>query len=641
MYTYSIPVMFSSMTEETRPKYAKVFKESQIDRVFLCLNDPMYAAQYMKKNPGKVQDDIQYFRSQEFEIGVWINAFGHGGPLSHDVNGLQTEDSFTRLEGIDARNEYSYCPLDASFSDMYAEVLQQIAKAGPSLIMLDDDYRLNYRNYRMGCTCPLHLAEFYKRIGTEIPKEDLEKTIFSGGANPYRSAWLSLMRDTLIHFAEKMRRAVDAVNDSVRLGICQCWDTWDFEGTDGIELAKAFAGKTRPFLRTIGAPYHQVSVPLTIEITRLQAHWSKDQNIEVFTEGDVYPRPRYNVPSRYLEIFDLALLASGETDGILKYMFDYTRPLEYEPGYYQRHIRNSALRSEVMHIFHDKQAAGVYIAEPMRKIENWHLPQDVPEGISSYLATQLEASRRSKALLTDNAIPITYSQTGHPIWVMGENAWYVEEEALSQGAILDITAASILTKRGIDVGLLDAKPATITGEFYMHHEDTITGIQDMQLFAVSCHPSAQIETDLTPGNTPGTYRYENKNGQRFFVLACSFLREDFKSCTMQANYTSNYYRKQQLVSAIEWISRQPLPVKTTAACPNLYTLVSENAAKNRIAVAVINAHEDDAFDIPFTLPKDAQSVRFVGCEGVLDGSTVTISYMEPYGFAAFEIGYDE
>ena len=48
MYTYSIPVMLTSMTEETRPRYAAVFKQAQIDRVFLCMNDPLWAVQYLK-----------------------------------------------------------------------------------------------------------------------------------------------------------------------------------------------------------------------------------------------------------------------------------------------------------------------------------------------------------------------------------------------------------------------------------------------------------------------------------------------------------------------------------------------------------------------------------------------------------------
>ena len=638
MYKYSVPVSFTSMNEETRPKFAEIFKESKIDRVFLCVGDPIPGVTFLRENEEKVKDDIAYFKSQGFEVGVWINAFGHGGPLSHDVNGLDTSDDFTKLEGVDVKNEYSYCPLDEKFAELYATALKLIAKASPSLIMLDDDYRLNYRSYRMGCACPLHMNEYYKRIGEVIPKEELERKVFSGGKNFYRTEWLKLMGETLVNFAKKMREEVNKVDSSVRLGICQCWDTWDAEGTDGIEIANAFAGDTKPFLRTIGAPYHGVTIPLTIETNRLEAHWAKTNGIEVFCEGDVYPRPRYKVPARKLEIYDLALLASGETDGILKYMFDYNRPVEYECGYHERHIKNEGLRTEVKEIFVDKQATGIYVVDEMRKMENWHLPEETPEGVSTYLIRAMETARDAKSILANNAVPTTYKNNGEPLFIMGENAWYVDEENLKNGAVLDVSAAKILCERGIDTGLVSAKKTPCIGEtFLKENEDMISGLDGMELYEVACSDKAEVETVFVPSNTPGSYRYENANGQRFFVLACSLMGEECVVPKENTNYTVNYYRKAQMISAIEWVSGKKLAAKTIAKCPDLYTIVSENTDKTALSVAVVNSFIDDAYDIEFTLGKEYSSVRFVGCEGIFDGNTVKINYMEPYSFAAFEV----
>ena len=116
MYKLSVPVMFTSMTDETRQKYAEVFNDISVDRVFLCINNPIFAEKYICENEEKVKKDIAYFKSQGFEVGVWMNGFGHGGPWSHDVEGLDISDDFTKLEGIDGKNEYSYCPLDEKFS---------------------------------------------------------------------------------------------------------------------------------------------------------------------------------------------------------------------------------------------------------------------------------------------------------------------------------------------------------------------------------------------------------------------------------------------------------------------------------------------------------------------------------------------
>ena len=369
----------------------------------------------------------------------------------------------------------------------------------------------------------------------------------------------------------------------------------------------------------------------------MQAHWCKDNGIEVFCEGDVYPRPRYNVPSRYLELFDLALLASGETDGILKYMFDYTRPVDYECGYHERHIRNEGLRDEIKEIFSEKKAVGVYVPDEMRKTENWHLPEETPDGVSGYLCGMLEVSRKAKSILVNNAIPITYEREGKPFFIMGENAWYVKEDELANGALLDISAAKILSERGIDVGLMSVEEAAVIGETYLAENDTITGLEGMELYKIACSEKAVVETRFVPQNTPGSYRYENAKGQRFFVISCSLMREDFGRVTDNPNYTTNYYRKAQLVSAIEWVSGKKLAAKTTAKCPDLYTIVSEDQEQKALSVAVMNAYTDDAFDIEFTLDKVYKEVRFVGCKGNMNGDKVRIDYMEPYGFAAFEV----
>lgn len=115
------------------------------------------------------------------------------------------------------------------------------------------------------------------------------------------------------------------------------------------------------------------------------------------------------------------------------------------------------------------------------------------------------------------------------------------------------------------------------------------------------------------------------------------MREDFGRVTDNPNYTTNYYRKAQLVSAIEWVSGKKLAAKTTAKCPDLYTIVSEDQEQKALSVAVMNAYTDDAFDIEFTLDKVYKEVRFVGCKGNMNGDKVRIDYMEPYGFAAFEV----
>ena len=52
----------------------------------------------------------------------------------------------------------------------------------------------------------------------------------------------------------------------------------------------------------------------------MESAWTKNGEIEIMAEGDVYPRPRTLCPASCLEGFDTAIRASGCTDGVLKYV---------------------------------------------------------------------------------------------------------------------------------------------------------------------------------------------------------------------------------------------------------------------------------------------------------------------------------
>lgn len=637
MYKYAAPIMFHSVTEHNRAEIAQSLKECGIERVFFCIVPYPFEADAQYNTP-HMTDTIAYFKAQGLEVGVWFSSFGHGVPLSHESGKDATLIPYTKLEGLGGKNEHSVCPLDEGVVDIFTRRIKEIAAMQPDLIMLDDDYRLNNRNYRMGCTCPLHLQEYYRRIGEVIEKDMLEQVIFSGGANRYRTEWMGLMSDTLVDFAARLRAAVDEVDSSIRMSFCTCWDMWDFDGADCLELAKTLAGGTKPFIRTFGAPYHDQKVSMAIESTRAQAHWCRGSGIELFAEGDVYPRPRYNVPARQLELFDLALIASGETNGILKYMYDYVQPFGYETGYTDRHLAAAELRRELFQATAGKRAVGVRVVDVMHKVEGWQLPENAPEGVAHYLCRAgIEITKTAKCLLTDNAIPTTYESIDAPLFIMGENARHVTEQELDCGAVLDAAAAVILTERGIDVGLLSDEPDTATGETYLKQGDTIKSLDGVRLMGLQCSTNAVVETVLTPTGTPGSYRYENGKGQRFFVIAADLMRGDFVEAEQCPAYTSNYYRKTQLTAAIEYVGRSKMPVKTTAKCPNLYVIATESSDCSALTVSVINPFIDDAADVKFELGKQYSAVRFIGCSGSMSGDTITVQRIEPFGFAAFEV----
>lgn len=631
MRKISVPIAIQSLSdtelEKDLEKYLDYFKKGKVDRVFITVLPGPYTAQFDDDiRSDKFKRTVQFFKENGFETGVWISCFGHGGTLSHEDKNLAGNNyrKITGVMGETAQN--GYCPSDENFTADYTERVKYIAELNPDMIMLDDDFRLNLREgYHMGCFCSGHLKEFYRLTGEEIPREKIEGLVFSGGKNKYRDAYMDMLCKTLTDFAVSVRKAIDEVNPEIRAGVCTTPVAWDFDGTDVPGLSKVFAGKTRPFVRTFGAPYHfPYSLIETIENERMQMSWIKntDPDTEVFSEGDVYPRPRYNVASKQLELFDLILSCDPNNDGCLKYMFDYDYRVGYEEGYIKAHIRNADTVNRVTELFADKQMTGISVFEAMHKIRNavWD-----KEKKPDYMFSSLAAS-----LISKNSIPTSYEETGYPVFVGGESARYIPAERLKNGAVLDSGAALILKQRGIDVGLISAESTQCAeGEYYINDEHTISysGIHAKKLV---CSAGAEVLTLIYPQKTPGAYKYENADGTRFLVFAGEFRNID----AFDKQYFNNYYRQHQVTEGIEWAAGKKLP----AVCeknPNLYIMAAKN--DKAMSILAVNIFADEIAEPVITLDKAYSSVRFLNCSGDLRGNKLYLSEIPSFGFAAFEV----
>lgn len=632
MYKLSVPLSISTLNEKSIPVYLDEFKKAGVERIFLIENTPVY----LKDNPifrgvSRLGEFITFFKDLGFEVGVWLCGFGHGN-LFASGKARECFTELTKIKGVDGKTtDEGFCPLDENLKQRFCEAVRLVGAMNPDLIMIDDDFRLNVRDYNMGCCCDKHLKAFYNEVDETIAAEDLEKLIFTGGKNKYRSAWFKVMGKSLVDFAKMLRSALDEVNPKIRLGACAVYSTWDFDGTDMIALSKALAGKTRPFMRTIGAPYHRIHPQFVVEHTRMQASWCQNEDIEIFAEGDTFPRPRYACSSNLLELFDMALLCAGETDGILKYMFDFRFGADYEKGYNHRHVRNEKLRDGIKDIFVKKQMVGVKVCETMRKTENYDLPTEYKPGVATFLQnTYFSVAAK---LLCENAIPTVYKENcGYPAIVFGENAKYIAADELANGAVLDAVAAEILRKRGFDTGIESLKEAEFNQEFFPADNDGYSSIDPIVKYKVSCKSDAVIESVFKPGETPASYRYENKKGQRFYVLCFDAYRSDSEN----ANYFLSYYRQRYLISAIEWLCKKPLP----AVCsknPYLY-IQAAKGSDGSMAVALFNMNFDEIIEPVINLDNNYNDIKFLNCEGVLNGNSVILNgEVPPYSAVFFEV----
>ena len=619
MYKLSVPFMLKQIDRYGADPFIKKLKELNADIVFLALDCYILDTEKQEKVFASLRKNVPLFKAAGFTVGVWVWAF-----MIREQNNYV---HITAPSGAASRDQV--CPSDKDFCSFAYEYMQSIAKSEPDMIMFDDDFRYGFIDCGLGCTCKNHRARIESVLGERLPEGDVSKMIFSGGKNKYRSAFLEANGYYFREFAKMSRAAVDSVNPDIRLGLCSCMTTWDFDGVSTPELARILAGKTKPFCRLIGAPYWAYyrswgnRLQDVIELERMESSWC-DDDIEIFSEGDVYPRPRFACPSSFLEGFDMALRASGATNGIHKYTLDYYSDVEYEGGYNRKHIQNKEIYRQIDRSFENKAAVGVRIYEHMTKFEN----MDVPYYHDGSTSVQDMFFSPAARLLAAQTIPSTYTGLGTVGIAFGENAKYLDDGALDNGMIIDLSAASILEKMGVDVGLKQIGERYTAGEEYFPRQNRYVGLTDNPACEVSVKEGAEIQS-LFIGDgkeTIGSYTYENANGQKFLVLA-------FDGYRMSEHVFKQYCRGEQIENWIASIGKK-LPASMHGN-PDCYMLCKESEGGK--AVWIGNFFADECMNTTVVLDREYQEIEFINCGGKLNGCKVEIDYIAPYTSVGFEV----
>ena len=447
--TIAVPVMNAPGMEKFggREKVLGELQSLGASRVLICLDRYECDAAARSAALRDLMENSDWFKSRGLDTCAWTWTFwGREGAWP----------AFARITDRGGKPTEFFCPLDGDFRTFAAQYAADIAKTGVGMILYDDDYgfRNMYNSSHVACLCPKHLERYAAELGEKVDAADFSRRVLSGGRNRWRDAWMKVNGEALVDFAKAVRAAVDAVDPKVRIGLCSVMSIWDNDGTDAMAVARALAGhRTRPFLRLIGAPYWAVNrnfydcrVQNVVELERMERSWVGG-DVEVVAEGDAYPRPRENCPAAYLELFDMAMLADGRMDGIMKYALDYHHHVDYERGYVLRHVRNAAAYEWIARNMSSRPAVGVRVYEELHKLRDANLPMDGAKDTSIFLQFGSPAGK----LIADASIPTVYEGEGVCGIAFGENVKYVSEEAMRRGLIIDGSAAGILKSRGVAV----------------------------------------------------------------------------------------------------------------------------------------------------------------------------------------------
>ena len=627
-YKTYVPVHVSGDPHFPKEAVLTALRRMNADGVILAMSRDSRYRFSAPDDLDRLETLIPYYERNGLEVGVWVGeTIGHNWGRSLPEYQKMVSDAGTVFEA-------SYCPLDEHFANDICAWVAEIARRGAKLLLIDDDFRLQRgSSTETLCFCPLHLAAYERRIGERLTPAEIREKVYCGAPNRYRKAWRGLMADTLEDFAKKIRKAVDGVDKSIRVGLCACHSTWDYDGTDAVKLAEIFAGDTKPFLRLIGAPYWVKNSSSTkklqdvIDFERMQAHYTQKAGMDVIAEGDTYPRPRFATPASHLECFDIALRAAGSTGGILKYALDYISPT-YEQGYVNAAERDLPLYPQIDAIFDGKKTVGVYAPAVMHTIDDAVFP--------ARFSNPAYCENDGVCFITSSSLPLTFDKEGVCV-LFGEEARHIDLSLLKSGAILNIKAAGILAARGADVGIEavgDVFPARC--EYFAAYDERVR-LNGGVCRRVKPKAGAAVLSEWEDENgdrSPAAFSYTNAKGERFLVYAFDVPRVGSRIFPSPIGLYQSYCRQKQLVEWIRAADPRALPAVCTGY-PNLYMI--EKEGDGALAVGLWNLFEDTAYSPRLGLNFTPKSVRGVNCTAAIDGDAVTLSDIPPFSFAAVEI----
>jgi hypothetical protein len=634
MYKISVPIMASTVKRSNREKYLNHCREGGIHRIFLCTNSPIFPLDPL------LEENVAYFKSQGFEVGIWTDTIGHGGAMTH-VEDTENTTRFQPIVNLIGKEiPCTNCPSDPAFRAFVAKHIAKLAKMGVDVVMLDDDFRTSIHggDEHLCCACPTHMARISEIVGENVTREEISPYLTGGKPNKYRDAWLASQNEYLIELAREIRAEVDKESPDVTVCFCTPHCSWNVDNLDIAQAARILAGKNRPILRTTGAPYwatsrRRYSLPSVFEIARMFSAAIFDEGFELMSEGDVYPRPRYVTPAAQLDLFDGVMRADGSHSGILKYMFDYTAGPDFETGYLKFHKDSKPFYDKVREFFPNGANTGVKI------VTRTHTMKDAD--LDLVRLHQRSPRATDGALITACGIPTVYRGEGICNSVFGESALDYNLSELKKGTVLDSVAAVILTERGVDVGL---------ASYGAHRAAEISFLTNGDPECKSYIESGNVrapEVSLKSGaepllysakldkKEPFAYRYENENGERFFV----FLFDGNSTLTpLNSRYSGiceNYVTQKVLIEVLPWVSKKNIPAYCTGN-PNLYLICEKE--EDSLSVGLFNCFTDYVLNPEIVLDEEYSKVECFGCDAEICGNKVILkSRLHAFSSAVFKV----
>ena len=397
----------------------------------------------------------------DVEIGWWVVPTISGG----------LHRPFQRIMDCDGHETYATCPLDRGFvEDFSRKVAACAARARPSVIFFEDDYTLSNHggmNAMKGCFCPLHLAEYGRLSGRRYEAGEIASMFRNPGPGneASRRRFAMLSRDSLVGLAKAIRAAIDKVDPSIRVCLCQSGFV-DIDGDSTEAVARAFAGGTRPMVRIFGAGYFNENAPASLPVELAHTFWSAQHlgsDIETIHETDPYPHTRFYNSSLYL-FSELAAAVMAGVSGTYYYCTQYSDDPMGDDGYARRLMSERRRLETVRDLRAGMRPCGVRAV---------YTPAEV------YMFRETSKSAASGMLpvhayfLGKMGFPMTTVEDAPVSMLIGNTPAVLSDEEirklLAGGMFMDAEAAVILSRRGFS-GLMGCAAKEASEDFFFNYE---------------------------------------------------------------------------------------------------------------------------------------------------------------------------
>lgn len=300
--------------------------------------------------------------------GVLVQStLGHGAPLN-------SEHPFQKVESLTEKGAVRdiCCPYDKQYQEYIKGQMRILALHKPSMIMIDDDMGLLYR-WDKGCTCPLHMAEFNRRAGTDMSREELYKHTQGTSEEDkyYTDIYIQVQGDALIETVKAMREGIDSVDPTIQGIICTAGNFCEFTE----DMAEIFAGKGNPKIVRFNNGNYTSAGARWFSKHMLRAATQREilkGKIDYFlAETDTCPQNRYSTSASSLHSHMTGTILEGAMGA--KHWITRTRAYEPDSGKAYRKIlsKYSGFYRELARLTAELKPVGCRI--PLSKVRDYCL----------------------------------------------------------------------------------------------------------------------------------------------------------------------------------------------------------------------------------------------------------------------------